>query len=401
VAWDGFRLLRLVPFVFLLFLIGMAYSVLLSGQQRLYERGVLENPPPINIDRIYAFLTSYTVYIIRFTGLVSVAFSAAVVSRIVFSRYVVEKAIQPAGEHVIDPSDYYSLLGVGRKASVEEIKKAYRRFAKRYHPDVSGHPFAEEAMKAANEAVRILTDPVKRRRYDEMLAAGKMKSAAAGLPGFGKTFSTHGKRVCQVFSAIPALVIALILINSVVNAPSMPKLLSPPKGGWLSSEALISIPVLAIGFWTVSRSLFRAVVWGFMWLALIPLALYLTFIILSLAATGRPWGLELPLVTLSSACYQTLQAIAFSLKQADATYLFTVMNILAAAAMWWDKRQATLSGWRISEAALKRMAIAGGGLAVLLASLALGHKIRKTGFMLTVAAAFIINTVVIGMAVKT
>ncbi|MEM2591852.1 MAG: hypothetical protein QXI60_04630 [Thermofilaceae archaeon] len=57
-AWDGFRLLRLVPFVFLLFLIGMAYSVLLSGQQRLYERGVLENPPPINIDRIYAFLTS-------------------------------------------------------------------------------------------------------------------------------------------------------------------------------------------------------------------------------------------------------------------------------------------------------------------------------------------------------
>ncbi|MEM4288336.1 MAG: hypothetical protein QXV97_05965 [Candidatus Caldarchaeum sp.] len=66
----------------------------------------------LNIGIIYAFFTSYTVYIIRVVGLAAVAFSATMVSRTVFSKYVGEKAIQPAGEHVIDPSYYYSLLGV-------------------------------------------------------------------------------------------------------------------------------------------------------------------------------------------------------------------------------------------------------------------------------------------------
>lgn len=120
VAWDGLRFLRLVPFIFLLFLIGMAYSVLLSGQQRLYERGVVENPPPVNVDAVHAFLASNTVLLIQVVGLFSVGFSAAVVSWAVLSSHVKEKAIQQAVENVVDPIDYYSLLNVQRGASVEK-----------------------------------------------------------------------------------------------------------------------------------------------------------------------------------------------------------------------------------------------------------------------------------------
>src|SRR5678810_953596 len=64
--------------------------------------------------------------------------------------------------------DYYEVMGVPRTASQDEIKRAYRKLARKYHPDVSKEPDAEAKFKELQEANEVLKDPEKRAAYDQL-----------------------------------------------------------------------------------------------------------------------------------------------------------------------------------------------------------------------------------------
>ena len=82
----------------------------------------------------------------------------------------------------MDFKDYYPTLGVAKTATDKEIKQAYRKLARKHHPDVNpGDKAAEAKFKEINEAYEVLGDPAKRKKYDELGANWRMyEQAGAG-----------------------------------------------------------------------------------------------------------------------------------------------------------------------------------------------------------------------------
>ncbi|MDR0287607.1 MAG: DnaJ domain-containing protein, partial [Clostridiales bacterium] len=85
-----------------------------------------------------------------------------------------------------DKRDFYEVLGISKSASTDEIKKAYRKLAKQYHPDMNpGDKSAEAKFKEVNEAYEILSDPDKKAKYDQF-------GHAAFDPSMGGGYSSGG-----------------------------------------------------------------------------------------------------------------------------------------------------------------------------------------------------------------
>lgn len=103
--------------------------------------------------------------------------------------------------------DYYKILGVSDKADQSEIKKAYRKLARRYHPDVSKEKDAEERFKDISEAYEVLRDPQRRAEYDQIRAGGGRRggfrqAASGGYRGQTQTEEDMARQFKDFFESI-------------------------------------------------------------------------------------------------------------------------------------------------------------------------------------------------------
>ena len=98
--------------------------------------------------------------------------------------------------------DYYEVLGLSKGASADEIKKAYRSLAKKYHPDLNpGNAEAEVKFKEVNEAYEVLSDDTKKAKYDQFGHAGVDPSYGAGAGGYGGGYGDFNVDFGDIFSS--------------------------------------------------------------------------------------------------------------------------------------------------------------------------------------------------------
>ena len=149
--------------------------------------------------------------------------------------------------------DYYGVLGVKKSASTDEIRKAFRKLARKYHPDVNpGDKSAEEKFKTLSEANDVLSDPKKRKIYDQLgfysdnidPATAEAYARGGGQPGAGPGDFGEGFRVEAVSRVGPATSILADLISRICSkgrAPAHEKLRAARAAGSAISSRTFSL----------------------------------------------------------------------------------------------------------------------------------------------------------------
>ena len=102
--------------------------------------------------------------------------------------------------------DYYELLGISKNSSQDEIKKAFRSLAKKYHPDINKDKNAEEKFKEINEAFQVLSDSQKRSQYDQLGHSAFNGQDFSGFNNFEEIFRNFGfEDIFEGFSGFPKI----------------------------------------------------------------------------------------------------------------------------------------------------------------------------------------------------
>jgi molecular chaperone DnaJ len=136
----------------------------------------------------------------------------------------------------VNPSkDYYKILGVSQNATLEEIKKAYRRLANMYHPDRNpGNKEAEEKFKEINEAYEVLSDKDKRRQYDAMRSG----AFYGGWSGRASRTHSHSNPFAEIFESFFASAFDTDVYDNIFQSFGRSEYVGPKLG-----DITIEIPV--------------------------------------------------------------------------------------------------------------------------------------------------------------
>ena len=108
--------------------------------------------------------------------------------------------------------DYYEVLGLAKGASDDEIKKAYRKLSKKYHPDINKEADAEEKFKEVSEAYEVLSDPQKKAAYDQYGHAGTDPNYGGGAGGLAVVVLVDSK-IFSIHSLVAAVAVLLIQMH--------------------------------------------------------------------------------------------------------------------------------------------------------------------------------------------
>lgn len=162
---------------------------------------------------------------------------------------------------MVTKTDYYDVLGINKNADEKTIKKAYRKLAKKYHPDINpGDSNAEAKFKEVTEAYEVLSDPEKKKLYDRFGHAafdgtGNAQSGPYGNDGGFGGFSDFGE--AEVFTEahtarITAMVIRSFILKAVIWEISLKTFLAEALKNLVSEAALVKMETLIMAFTAIS-----------------------------------------------------------------------------------------------------------------------------------------------------
>jgi uncharacterized membrane protein YsdA (DUF1294 family) len=338
--------------------------------------------------------------------------------------------------------DYYAILGVPRNATPEEIKEAYRRLAKEYHPDKNPSPEAEEKFKLINEAYQVLSDPAKRAEYDAFYDVLMSRASAPTGPeargsyvaGYGFRLRVQEALVKYFFDPMPKLIATLFVLAYVLTFAFRlmgfsSRLMSDPLQALSSGlhlmfsqpTAVVVVKAVAFAALLFFISVYMAVELIRLFAGLgIAVALFSGILYGAVRFFGRGMGLESAFLVLPStgnliadfvvaALLPILNLLSFLFDHAVRTVQITmpavpmmalISSSLGFLAMKVDKSQAVVEGWRLSERAIEWYALTGGGPGILAGAFIFRHKTRHGELLAKVAVATFLTWLILLSAVR-